>query len=99
MTEEELPHGEMVSPMATPTRGGAPAHDWGARVLNGSRKVLGSMHPRSITMAQSWALTGIELAMIVVWTLLITVHYLDLDPMVVPTGGEYLSAIQSHNVW
>jgi hypothetical protein len=99
MTEEELPQVEMVTPVPAPTLESTHAHDWGARALNGARKVLGTMRPRPITMARSWALMGIELAVIIVWTLLITIHYLDLDPMVVPTGGEYLSAIQSHNLW
>lgn len=41
----------------------------------------------------------IELLMLAAWTLFVTAPYLNLDADVVPTGREYLSAIQTHHVW
>jgi hypothetical protein len=35
----------------------------------------------------------------VLWAAFVTRPYLSLDPDVVPVGGEYLSAIQTHHLW
>jgi hypothetical protein len=46
-----------------------------------------------------WMLTTLELVALVVWTLFVTQPYLNMDPMVIPAGEEYLAAIQSHHLW
>jgi hypothetical protein len=40
-----------------------------------------------------------EWLVVFLWTLIITRPYLSLDPWQYPTGGEFLSSIQTHNVW
>lgn len=44
-------------------------------------------------------LLGAELLAIAIWALIVTHPYLNLDPMQIPTGGEYLSIIQSYHFW
>ena len=44
-------------------------------------------------------LTDLEILAIVFWSLLVTLPYLNMDPNVVPAGGEYMSAIQTHHLW
>jgi len=48
---------------------------------------------------QGKILVGIELLAVFLWTLYITHPYLDLDPTVVPSGREFLSAIQMNHLW
>jgi hypothetical protein len=48
---------------------------------------------------RSWMLPLVEILLLVAWTLLVTRPYLNLDPNMIPAGGEYLSEIQGHNVW
>lgn len=48
---------------------------------------------------RSELLTDLEFLLIVFWALLITLPYLNMDPNVLPAGGEYLSAIQTHHLW
>ncbi|MDQ2999333.1 MAG: hypothetical protein M3R61_20055, partial [Chloroflexota bacterium] len=105
MTEEERRSAEKLTEiLAIPaTRiGNAPAQvgrDWGTHALSWARAIQDLIRSRPIPAVRSWAFTWAELAIIFVWTLVITSAYLDLDPMVVPIGGEYLSAIQSHHLW
>jgi hypothetical protein len=40
-----------------------------------------------------------ELLLLVLWTLFVTRPYLDMNPQMVPSGREYLSAIQTHHFW
>lgn len=42
---------------------------------------------------------GLEISVILLWALYFTWPYLDFDPLVVPTGGEYLALIQPYHVW
>ncbi len=42
---------------------------------------------------------GIELFVVAFWALIVTMPYLDMDPMRVPTGREYLSHIASNHFW
>lgn len=44
-------------------------------------------------------LLGLELLAVTLWVLIVTRPYLNLDPMQIPTGGEYLSIIQSYHFW
>jgi hypothetical protein len=57
-----------------------------------SRALLGST-------AQARLLLGGELLLVVLWALLVTRPYQNMDPTVVPVGNEYLSAIQTHHLW
>ncbi len=45
------------------------------------------------------ALPAAELLLIAAWALLITRPYLNLDPLVIPAGREFASAIASHQLW
>ena len=40
-----------------------------------------------------------EVAIIVLWALFVTRPYQNFDANLVPTGREYLSAIQTHHLW
>jgi len=40
-----------------------------------------------------------ELLLLLLWTLFVTRSYLDMNPQMVPSGREYLSAIQTHHFW
>lgn len=42
---------------------------------------------------------GAELLALAIWTLWFASPYLTLDPTVMPTGGEFLAAIQIHQIW
>ncbi len=44
-------------------------------------------------------LLALELSALTLWTLVFTIPYLDMDPMIIPAGEEYLAAIQSHHLW
>jgi len=43
--------------------------------------------------------TVLEILTIVVWGLIISRPYINLDQSIVPAGREYLSAIQTHHLW
>ncbi len=42
---------------------------------------------------------AVEIVVIIVWAIMITKPYLTFDPLLIPAGGEYLSAIQTHHIW
>src|SRR3954465_5900709 len=104
MTEQERPSAETlpemlaVPPSMAESAPGQVSRDWSTRALNWARHIQALIQTRRIPALRSWLFTGVELALIFAWTLMITSAYLDLDPMVVPIGGEYLSAIQSHHL-
>ncbi|HEU0169510.1 MAG TPA: hypothetical protein VFS62_17185 [Chloroflexota bacterium] len=59
---------------------------------------------RPIRLAVSWrwramVFRALELMAIAVWTLIVTKTFVNLDPLVVPAGREYLSVIPSHQIW
>ncbi len=51
------------------------------------------------TIVRRRMLIAVELLIITVWTLIVARPYLNLDPAMVPTGPEYLGAIQTHHIW
>lgn len=61
------------------------------RVLR--RWCLGRLMPRA------GLLLALEILIVVIWTLIVAKPYLDLKPSIVPAGREFLSAIQTHQVW
>jgi hypothetical protein len=48
---------------------------------------------------RSALLVAAEILVVVLWTMLVTRPYLDLNPGVTPAGREYLSGIQTHYFW
>jgi hypothetical protein len=54
---------------------------------------------RLSSAAQEAILVGVELLVVVLWALLITRPYQNMNPAVVPAGREYLSAIQTNHLW
>ena len=48
---------------------------------------------------RKWSGPILEILVVVMWTLVVTRPYLNLDPLMIPAGGEYLSEIQGHNTW
>lgn len=48
---------------------------------------------------RSAVLAALELLAITLWALVVTQAYLNLDPLRIPTGREFLSVIQSHHLW
>jgi hypothetical protein len=84
--------------------GQAPAPPSGQKGPTAGRVGFVSRAAAAMRTAQSsLAVTGLwpwaEATIIMLWALFITRAYLDLNPLVVPTGLEYLSVIQSHHLW
>ena len=50
-------------------------------------------------MLRKAALPGLELLAIVIWAIIVTRPYLNLDPNFVPAGREYLHHIHAHHMW
>ena len=55
--------------------------------------------PQLSSAARERIFVGVELLIVVLWALLVTRPYQDMNPEVIPAGREYLSAIQTHHVW
>ncbi|HEX9075335.1 MAG TPA: hypothetical protein VF932_06125, partial [Anaerolineae bacterium] len=53
----------------------------------------------TIFSPQDWSTPAVEWYLIAIWALWVCQAYLNLDPRVVPGGGEFLSVIQSHHLW
>lgn len=49
--------------------------------------------------AKSWLIPFVELSLIAFWVILLGREYLSMNPMAVPAGREFLSAIQTHHLW
>ena len=48
---------------------------------------------------RQWLVPAVELALIFAWALWIGREYLDFNPLRIPAGREFLSAIQTHHIW
>ncbi len=55
--------------------------------------------PRWHVVLRSHAIIAAELLAIVLWAMVITGPYLNLDPAVIPIGKEWTSGIQTHHLW
>jgi hypothetical protein len=88
----------LLSSQSTAVESSGVADQAGA-TLTRTREALGRARLGLAVAFRTHALVGAELLLIAIWTLVITVPYLDLDEMRVPVGREYLSAILSHHVW
>lgn len=75
-------------------RGGLVAHLW----QNWQGMQLGQLRWDKVAFQKRLFLAA-ELLVVVLWALIITSPYLDMEPSVVPAGREYLSAIQTHHLW
>jgi len=48
---------------------------------------------------KTWIIPTLELGIIAVWAMWVGREYLDFNPHIIPAGREFLSAIQTHNLW
>ncbi|HEY4688341.1 MAG TPA: hypothetical protein VIK33_03450 [Anaerolineae bacterium] len=63
------------------------------------RRGLRLRFPIRLHLAPGGVTVGVELLVVLLWTLIVTRPYLNLDPTMAPEGREYLSAIQTHHLW
>lgn len=71
------------------------------RVRSYGQAILASLRLKSISVSarKNWLLPVLELSMIALLAIWIGREYLDLDLKEVPSGREFMMAIQSHNLW
>jgi hypothetical protein len=68
------------------------------RVWDALKKWL-RRRPSGRTASRNVLFLGLEILIIVIWTFIVARPYLDMDASMVPAGREFLSAIQTHQVW